>query len=104
MNPKEAENIGLAREVISFVPEFLDRPTVLGVGEIGLNKNTRNEMTVFEEQVELAVQRDLLMWIHTPHLDDKYKGTKMMVITSTGTKGSTPGRWPLTIVKSTPSK
>ncbi len=44
MNPKEAENIELAREVISFVPEFLDRPTVLGVGEIGLNKNTRNEM------------------------------------------------------------
>nr|WP_319396064.1 TatD family hydrolase [uncultured Desulfobacter sp.] len=92
MNPKEAENIGLAREVISFVPEFLDRPTVLGVGEIGLNKNTRNEMKVFEEQVELAVQKDLLMWIHTPHLDDKYKGTKMMVDYLNGHRGVDPGK------------
>lgn len=79
MNPKEAEDIGLAREVISLIPEFLDKPTVLGMGEIGLNKNTKNEMTIFEEQVELAVKNDLIMWIHTPHLEDKYKGTRMMV-------------------------
>ena len=49
------------------------------MGEIGLNKNTKNEMTIFEEQVELAVKNDLIMWIHTPHLEDKYKGTRMMV-------------------------
>lgn len=79
MNPKEAENISLAREVLSFIPEFLENPTVLGIGEIGLNANTKNEMTIFEEQVELAIQYDQLIWIHTPHLKDKYKGTKMMV-------------------------
>ena len=28
---------------------------MLGIGEIGLNLNTRNEMTIFEEQVELAL-------------------------------------------------
>jgi predicted metal-dependent TIM-barrel fold hydrolase len=79
MNPKEAEDVEFSKEVISFIPEFLDCPTVLGVGEIGLNKNTANEMEVFELQVELALERDLLRWIHTPHLDDKLKGTKMML-------------------------
>lgn len=79
INPKEAEDVGFSREVIAMIPEFLDKPTVLGIGEIGLNKNTRNEMTVFEEQVELALERDQLIWIHTPHLADKLKGTGMIV-------------------------
>jgi hypothetical protein len=36
-------------------------------------------MTIFEEQVDLAVRLDRIMWLHTPHLDDKLKGTKMMI-------------------------
>ena len=44
INAKEAENVALSREVIAMIPEFLDRPGVLGIGEIGLNKNTRNEV------------------------------------------------------------
>ncbi len=79
LNPKEADDLTLAREVMAFMPEFLDRPTVLGVGEIGLNKNTKNEMTIFEEQVEMALSRNSLIWIHTPHLADKLKGTRMML-------------------------
>ena len=42
INPKEAEDPGFAREVMALIPEFLDRPNVLGIGEIGLNKNSRN--------------------------------------------------------------
>jgi predicted metal-dependent TIM-barrel fold hydrolase len=79
INAKEAENISLAREVISVLPEFLNKPNVLGVGEIGLNKNTRNECLVFLEQVELAVRYDELILIHTPHLHDKYQGTRMIL-------------------------
>ncbi|MBN2450883.1 MAG: TatD family hydrolase [Lentisphaeria bacterium] len=79
MNPKEADDLTMAREVIAFLPEFLDRPTVLGIGEIGLNRNTANEIRVFEEQVELAVRRGELMWLHTPHLNDKQKGTRIMI-------------------------
>ena len=41
VNPKESENISLSREVMAAVSGFLDKPTVLGIGEIGLNKNTR---------------------------------------------------------------
>lgn len=79
MNPKEAEDVNFSREVLKFIPEFLGKPTVLGLGEIGLNLNTPNEMTIFTEQVELALEYDQLIWIHTPHLKDKLKGTKMMV-------------------------
>ncbi len=79
INAKEAENVELSREVIAAIPEFLDRPNVLGIGEIGLNKNTRNEATVFLEHVELALKYDLPILIHTPHLEDKYMGTRMIL-------------------------
>ena len=54
INPKEAEDMKLAEEVISIIPEFLARPNVLGIGEIGLNKNTRNELKVLEWHIDLA--------------------------------------------------
>ena len=79
INAKEAENVSLAREVIALIPEFLDKPGVLGIGEIGLNKNTKNEATIFREHVDLALETDELLLIHTPHLEDKYPGTRMIV-------------------------
>lgn len=79
INPKEAEDLALAREVIKIIPAFLDKPNVLGVGEIGLNKNTRNEITILEEQVELAARYQQMVLVHTPHLEDKLKGTKIII-------------------------
>lgn len=79
INAKEAENVALSREVISIIPQFLDKPGVLGIGEVGLNKNTKNEATVFLEHVELAMKTDELILVHTPHLEDKYKGTRMIL-------------------------
>jgi predicted metal-dependent TIM-barrel fold hydrolase len=79
INAKEAENVSLSREVIALIPPLLDHPRVLGIGEIGLNKNTRNEITIFEEQVDLAARHDQLILIHTPHLDDKHKGTSIIL-------------------------
>lgn len=79
INAKEAENVELSREVIKMIPEFLDLPGVLGIGEIGLNKNTKNEATIFLEHVELAVEHAQQILIHTPHLEDKYQGTRMIL-------------------------
>jgi hypothetical protein len=79
INAKEAENVQLSREVIGIIPEFLDKPNVLGIGEIGLNKNTRNEAIVFLEHLDLAAKTDELILIHTPHLEDKYNGTRMIL-------------------------
>src|SRR5262249_33794496 len=79
INAKEAENVSLSREVIAMIPEFLDRPGVLGIGEIGLNKNTKNEATVFLEHLDLAAKTHEQILIHTPHLEDKYQGTRMIL-------------------------
>ena len=79
INAKEADNVSLSREVITLIPEFLNAPNVLGIGEIGLNKNTANEATIFQEHLDLATKTDELVLIHTPHLDDKLKGTRMIV-------------------------
>ncbi|MCP5518767.1 MAG: TatD family hydrolase [Verrucomicrobiales bacterium] len=77
INPKEAEDPVFAREVVALIPQFLDRPTVLGIGEIGLNKNSRNELEILELQVDLAARHNRLILVHTPHLEDKLKGTRL---------------------------
>ena len=79
INPKESDDVVFGREVLSIIPEFLDQPTVLGIGEIGLNKNTKNEHTILEEHIALAKERDLPILVHTPHLEDKLKGTRLIV-------------------------
>jgi predicted metal-dependent TIM-barrel fold hydrolase len=94
LNPKEAEDLGKSKEVLAEIPKFLSRPTVLGVGEIGLNKNTPNEAKVFQQHVQLAIDtfratetssaacdmgKHHLILIHTPHLEDKLKGTRMIL-------------------------
>ena len=92
INAKEAENVALAREVIAMIPELLDHPGVLGIGEIGLNKNTRNEATVFLDHLDLAARTDELILIHTPHLADKYQGTRMILDMLRGDGRLTPER------------
>jgi len=76
VNPKEAENKELTEEVLKAMPEFLEMPNVLGVGETGLHKSTPNECDALAAHVELAVKHDQLILIHTPHLSDKAHGTK----------------------------
>jgi predicted metal-dependent TIM-barrel fold hydrolase len=80
LNPKEADDRALAAEVLPLIPRYLDRPNVLGIGEIGLNRVTRNEVATFEDHVDLAIRFDhQLMMIHTPHLEDKLKGTRVIL-------------------------
>jgi uncharacterized protein len=79
INPKESEDVNLAEEVIALIPQFLSRQNVLGIGEIGLNKNSRNELKVLEMHVNLAAQHDQLILVHTPHLEDKLKGTRLIM-------------------------
>ncbi len=64
---------------MKLIPEFIDCPNVLGIGEIGLNRNTTHELTIFEEHLDMAIKLNQLILIHTPHLEDKLKGTKMIL-------------------------
>lgn len=77
MNPKESDNREMSVEVLRRIPALLGGPTVLGVGEIGLNRVTTNEITTYTEQVAMAAEYRQLVLIHTPHLEDKLKGTRI---------------------------
>jgi predicted metal-dependent TIM-barrel fold hydrolase len=92
INPKEGDDPGFAREVIEIIPDFLKKPNVLGVGEIGLNKNTKNELLILEEQIELAVKHNQLILVHTPHLEDKRKGTRVIMDALLSRGDVDPGR------------
>ncbi len=80
LNPKEAEDRALAAQVLPLIERYIDRPNVIGIGEIGLNRVTRNEVATFEDHVDLAICLDQqLIMIHTPHLEDKLKGTRVIL-------------------------
>jgi len=64
---------------------------VLGIGEIGLNKNSRNELKVLEMHVDLAARHNQLVLVHTPHLEDKLKGTHL-IMDALRNQGADPGR------------
>ncbi len=71
MNPRESNNVELARAVIRELPRYLDHPQVVGVGEIGFDRITPEEEESFRAQLALARERRLPVMIHTPHVDKK---------------------------------
>ena len=92
INPKESEDLQLADEVLAIIPKFLDRPNVLGIGEIGLNKNSKNEIKVLERHIDLAAGQGQLILVHTPHLEDKLKGTRLIIDALKADRRLTPER------------
>ena len=74
LNPKEANNPRLADEVIDLLPRYLSKEGVVAVGEIGYDDQTEVEQKYFARQIELAVEFELPILVHTPHRDKK-KGT-----------------------------
>ena len=75
MNPKEANSRELAEGVIELLPRYLEKDGVVAVGEVGFDDMTTEEETYFARQVELAVEFELPVLVHTPHRDKK-KGTE----------------------------
>jgi len=73
VNPKEAEDLALARDVLAGIGEYLDHPRCVAIGEIGLNNITPNEEKVFRDQLDLARAHNMPVIIHLPHFD-KPKG------------------------------
>src|SRR6187549_3204829 len=84
--------MALADDVIALIPELLKKPSVLGVGEIGLNKNSRNELLVLEKHIQIAADHDQLILVHTPHLEDKLKGTRLILDALKNHSAIKPGR------------
>jgi predicted metal-dependent TIM-barrel fold hydrolase len=75
LNPKEANDTGLARDVLEVLPRHLAKDRVVAVGEVGYDAMTPAEDDAFAAQVELAAAHDLPLLVHTPHRD-KLAGTR----------------------------
>jgi uncharacterized protein len=75
LNPKEANQVELARGVLELLPRYLEKDGVVAVGEIGYDDMTEAEDRVFRRQIELAMEVGLPILIHTPHRDKK-RGTE----------------------------
>lgn len=78
LNPKEANNPRIADGVIELLPRYLDKDSVVGVGEIGMDDRTEAEEKYFRIQLELAAEFGLPVLIHTPHRDKK-NGTQIII-------------------------
>ena len=71
LNSKEANNVGLAREVLELLPQFLLKEGVVAVGEIGYDEMTPAEEFAYQAQLKMAVDYDMVVMVHSPHRDKK---------------------------------
>src|SRR5882672_8923478 len=75
LNPKEANDDRVNQAVIDILPRYLAKDGVVAVGEVGFDDQTPAEEKFFRRQVELALEYDLPILVHTPHRD-KVKGVE----------------------------
>ena len=78
MNPKEADDRGLADEVIDGLVPYIEHPRCVAMGEIGLNLNTPDEEYAMIRQLRMAEERKMPVILHTPHVD-KARGTRRIL-------------------------
>ncbi len=71
LNPREANDDRVNDAVMEVLPRYVQKNGVLGVGEIGLDDQTKKEEKYFVAQLELARRNALPVLIHTPHRDKK---------------------------------
>jgi predicted metal-dependent TIM-barrel fold hydrolase len=79
LNSKEANQVGLASEVMEILPLFLGKEGVVALGEIGFDDQTPAEERFFHEQLVLVESDfELPVMIHTPHRDKKAGTSRSM--------------------------
>ncbi len=71
LNSKEANDEGLAAEVLELLPRFAFKEGVVAVGEIGYDEITAAEERAYQAQLEFARQNDMVVMVHSPHRDKK---------------------------------
>ncbi len=75
LNPKEANDPALVDGVLALLPRWLEKESVVAVGEVGFDDQTPAEEDAFARQLELARAHGLPVLVHTPHRDKK-RGTE----------------------------
>ncbi len=71
LNSKEANNEGLAREVLELIPYFALKEGVVAMGEIGYDEITPAEEHAYQAQLNMAREYDMVVMVHSPHRDKK---------------------------------
>lgn len=71
LNPREANDDRVNDAVMEILPRYAMKNGVLGIGEIGLDDQTKKEEKYFIAQLELAKRLALPALVHTPHRDKK---------------------------------
>jgi predicted metal-dependent TIM-barrel fold hydrolase len=61
--------------VVALLPRYLEKDSVVAVGEVGFDEMTHEEEHYFARQLELARAHALPALVHTPHRDKK-RGTE----------------------------
>ncbi|MAG55048.1 MAG: hydrolase TatD [Planctomycetes bacterium] len=67
LNPREANDDRVNDAVLEVLPRYLEKNSVVGVGEIGLDDMTPTEERCMEAQIQMAIDHGLPILIHTPH-------------------------------------
>ncbi len=78
LNPKECNDIPLAEGVMELLPRYCEKDGVVAVGEIGYDDMTEAEERFFAEHLQLAIDVELPVLVHTPHRDKK-NGTERTI-------------------------
>jgi predicted metal-dependent TIM-barrel fold hydrolase len=71
LNSKEANNEGLARDVLEILPRFAFKEGVVAIGEIGYDEISAAEERAYVWQLEFARKHDMVVMVHSPHRDKK---------------------------------
>lgn len=71
LNPREANDDRVNEDVMAILPRYCEKDSCLGVGEIGLDDQTKKEERFMAAQLELAKAHALPVLVHTPHRDKK---------------------------------
>jgi hypothetical protein len=75
INPKEANNKKFAEDSLLIIEDYLQRESVVALGEIGFDLISKQEEEIFRKQLLIADRLEMPVIIHTPHIN-KFEGTK----------------------------
>jgi predicted metal-dependent TIM-barrel fold hydrolase len=67
MNPREANNVPLTKDVLPVVEKYCRRETCVAIGEIGFDRQTAEEEAAMRHQLKLAKKFDMPVLVHLPH-------------------------------------
>lgn len=73
INPKEANNKQFAKDSLEIIEDYLQRESVVALGEIGFDLITEQEEIIFRKQLLIADTLKIPIIIHTPHIN-KFEG------------------------------